>query len=215
MNNKEFLEKLKENGLVVVVRGNSREQAMETIRACYKGGIKLIEVTFTVPNADELIRQVSNEYKNDLIVGAGTVLNVKTARLAIDAGAQFVVSPNLNLELIEFCKKENIAYSPGILTPTELSVALDNGSEVIKLFPGDIARPEGLKALKGPFPNANIMTTGGVSFDNMISWFKAGAIAVGAGSNLTMKAKTGDYIGVTEDAKMWVNRISEIKGDKK
>lgn len=212
MNKEQFKEILKKESLVVVVRGNSIEQAFETVKACYKGGIKLMEITFTVPNAEKLIAKIAKEYKNtDMVIGAGSVMNVETAKLAIENGASFIVSPNVNLEIQKYLESINVAYTPGIFTPTEAAIAMDGGANVLKLFPGNIAKPSGLKALKGPYPNIEIMPTGGVSYDNLYDWFKAGAIAVGAGSNLTKKAKLNDFDGVCQDAKLWIERIKEIK----
>lgn len=212
MDNKEFLNVLSEYGLVVVVRAPSVEEGLKIVRACKKGGIKLVEITFTVPRAEQLIAAAKSEFGNDLIIGAGTVMSVQTAKVALLSGADFVVSPNLNLKLLEFSQKNKLAYTPGVLTPTEAVTAMEGGAEVLKLFPGDIAQPKGLKALRGPFPNIKIMPTGGVSFDNLEEWFSAGAIAVGAGSNLTAKAKSGDFDGVAEDAARWVEKINLIRG---
>jgi Entner-Doudoroff aldolase len=211
MNNAEFYEKLKEHGLVVVVRAPSVEEGLKIVRACKLGGIRLIEITFTVPRAEQLIVAAKEEFGDELVIGAGTVLSVQTAKIALLSGADFIVSPNLNLKLLEFSKKNGIAYTPGVLTPTEVVTAIEGGAKVLKLFPGDIAKPAGLKALRGPFPDIKIMPTGGVSFDNLEDWFKAGAVAVGAGSNLTAKAKSGDFTGVAEDAARWVERIIQLR----
>lgn len=215
MNKFQFKEVLKKEKLVVVIRGNSIMQALNTIKACYDGGVKIMEITFTVPDAEKLIYQISKEYKGtDMVIGAGTVMNIKTAKLAIENGADFIVSPNLNTEMQKYLESVNVAYTPGILTPTEAAIAMDGGANILKLFPGNIAKPDGLKALKGPYPNIEIMPTGGVSYNNLEEWFNAGAIAVGAGSNLTLKAKTNDFKGVTEDSISWVNKIKELKGSK-
>ncbi|MFA6867052.1 MAG: bifunctional 4-hydroxy-2-oxoglutarate aldolase/2-dehydro-3-deoxy-phosphogluconate aldolase [Clostridia bacterium] len=212
MNKQEFKKILEKESLVVVVRGNSLEQAFQTVEACYKGGIKLMEVTFTVPNAEKLLAKIADKYKGtDLVLGAGTVMNVQTAKLALANGASYIVSPNLNIKLQEYLESIDVAYTPGILTPTEAALAMEGGANVLKLFPGNIAQPSGLKALKGPYLNIEIMPTGGVSYENLSEWFSAGAIAVGAGSNLTAKAKTNDFDGVACDAKKWVARIKEIK----
>jgi 2-dehydro-3-deoxyphosphogluconate aldolase / (4S)-4-hydroxy-2-oxoglutarate aldolase len=190
MQNIDFLKKLKEEKLVVVVRGKSLEEAIETAEACIQGGVKFIEITFTVPGASKIINILSRKYNGqDIYIGAGTVLEIEVAKEALENGAEYIVSPDFNPYLSEYCKK---------------------GCQVLKLFPGDIAKPQGLKALRGPFPNASFMVTGGVSYENMKEWFDAGATAIGAGSNLTIKAKNGDFNGVREDAKMWVNRIKEI-----
>lgn len=209
----ETIEKL---GVVAVIRGDSLDTAVKTVDACYKGGIKIIEVTFTVPGADSLIKSLTEKYKgSDMVIGAGTVLDPETARIAILAGAKFVVSPSLNIETIKMCNRYGIPVMTGVMTPTEAQTAMEYGVNVLKLFPGDIAKPAGLKALKGPFPHANIMPTGGVSAENVEEWFKAGAFAVGAGSFLTKDAKTGDYDKVTAVCKAFVDKVQSVIGGRK
>ena len=211
----EIYQAVKTEGVVVVIRGDSVEQAIKTVEACYAGGIKIMEVTFTVPNADQIIKTLVEKYKGtDMVVGAGTVLDPETARAAILAGAQFVVSPALNVETIKLCNRYGVAVMSGIFTPTEAITALEYGVDILKLFPGDVATPKGLKALKGPLPQANIMPTGGVSLENVEEWFKAGAYAVGAGSFITKGAKTGDYKAVEDISREFVNKVKLVKGNK-
>ena len=211
----EIYQAVKQEGVVVVIRGDSVDQAIKTVEACYAGGIKIMEVTFTVPNADQIIKTLVEKYKGtDMIVGAGTVLDPETARAAILAGAQFVVSPALNVETIKLCNRYGVAVMSGIFTPTEAITALEYGVDILKLFPGDVATPKGLKALKGPLPQANIMPTGGVSLENVEEWFKAGAYAVGAGSFITKGAKTGDYKAVEDISREFVNKVKLVKGTK-
>lgn len=203
---------IKNEGVVVVIRGDGFDQAMKTVEACYKGGIKFIEVTFTVPGADKIISALCEKYKNtDMVVGAGTVLDPETARAAILAGANFVFSPSLNEETIKMCNRYDIAVVPGIFTPTEAVKALELGASFVKLFPGDVATPNGLKSIKGPLPQLKIMPTGGVSLSNVEDWFKAGAVAVGAGSFVTKGAKTGDYVAVENTARELVEKVRNIK----
>ncbi|MDE7208872.1 MAG: bifunctional 2-keto-4-hydroxyglutarate aldolase/2-keto-3-deoxy-6-phosphogluconate aldolase [Clostridia bacterium] len=207
---------IKEQGVVVVIRGNDLQEAIKTVEACYKGGIKVIEVTFTVPRADELIKTLVEKYAgSDMLVGAGTVLDPETARIAMLAGAQFIVSPSLNVDTIKTCNRYGVPVMSGVMTPTEAQTAMEYGVDILKLFPGDIAKPAGLKALKGPFPNANIMPTGGVSQDNVKEWFKVGAYAVGAGSFLTKDAKTGDFDKVEKTCRAFVEKVQSIIGGKK
>ena len=211
----EIYQAVKQEGVVVVIRGDSVDQAIKTVEACYAGGIKIMEVTFTVPNADQIIKTLVEKYKGtDMVVGAGTVLDPETARAAILAGAQFVVSPALNVETIKLCNRYGVAVMSGIFTPTEAITALEYGVDILKLFPGDVATPKGLKALKGPLPQANIMPTGGVSLENVEEWFKAGAYAVGAGSFITKGAKTGDYKAVEDISREFVNKVKAVKGNK-
>ena len=207
---------IKEQGVVVVIRGNDLQEAIKTVEACYKGGIKIIEVTFTVPKADELIKTLVEKYAgSDMLVGAGTVLDPETARVAMLAGAKFIVSPSLNIDTIKICNRYGVPVMSGVMTPTEAQTAMEYGVDILKLFPGDIAKPNGLKALKGPFPHANIMPTGGVSQDNVEEWFKAGAYAVGAGSFLTKDAKTGDFGKVEKTCKAFVEKVQSIIGGRK
>lgn len=206
---------IKQQGVVVVIRGNDLQEAIKTVEACYKGGIKVIEVTFTVPRADELIKTLVDKYAgSDMLVGAGTVLDPETARIAMLAGAQFIVSPSLNVDTIKTCNRYGVPVMSGVMTPTEAQTAMEYGVDILKLFPGDIAKPAGLKALKGPFPNANIMPTGGVSQDNVEEWFKVGAYAVGAGSFLTKDAKTGDFDKVEKTCRAFVEKVQSIIGGK-
>ncbi len=216
MNKFEVFEAVKKEGVVVVIRGNSVEQAIKSVEACYAGGIKLMEVTFTVPRADEIIKTLVDKYKGtDMVVGAGSVLDPETARAAILAGAQFIVSPALNIETMKLCNRYGVAVMPGVFTPSEAITALEYGAYIIKLFPGDVATPKGLKALKGPLPQANIMPTGGVSLENVEEWFKAGAYAVGAGSFITKGAQKGDYKAVEEVSREFVNKVHSIIGGNK
>lgn len=211
----EVYQAVKKEGVVVVIRGNSVEQAIKTVEACYAGGIKIMEVTFTVPNADEIIKALKTKYKGtDMVIGAGTVLDPETARIAILAGAEFIVSPALNVETIKLCNRYGVAVMSGIFTPTEAVTALEYGVDILKLFPGDVATPNGLKALKGPLPQANIMPTGGVSLENVQDWFKAGAYAVGAGSFITKGAQSGDYSAVEEVSRAFVQKVQAIIGGK-
>ena len=212
MKREEILTQIKACGVIAVIRGASADEGIKSSCACVKGGIRVIEVTYTMPGASEVISALVKEYGGKVIVGAGTVLDPETARAAMLAGAQFIVAPSLNLETIKLCNRYCVPCVPGIGTATELQQALEAGAGLVKLFPGDVYKPSGLKALRGPFPQADIMPTGGVSADNVQDWFKAGAAAVGAGSFLTAGAKKGDYEEVTRTARAFVQKVNEIKG---
>lgn len=212
MDKSQIYSAIKEEGVVVVIRGDGFDQAMKTVDACYKGGIRLIEVTFTVPGADKIISALCEKYKNtDMVVGAGSVLDPETARIAILAGAKFIFSPCLSEETVKLCNRYAVAVVPGVFTPTEAVKALELGCSFVKLFPGDVATPAGLKALKGPLPQLEIMPTGGVSLANAEDWFKAGAVAIGAGSFVTKGAKSGDYEAVEKTAKELVGKVRSVK----
>jgi len=208
----DVLNKIADSGIVAVVRAQSKEEAIQIAQACIKGGLKAIEVTFTVPHAEEVIQSLYDHFsKNELLIGAGTILDSKTAKKAILAGAKYIVSPGFDLETLETCHNYQVPYLPGCMTVTEMMTALSHGVEIIKLFPGSLFGPGYVKALKGPLPNIHIMPTGGVSLDNINDWVKAGVIAVGVGSELTKPAKQGDYEGVTRLARAYVDAFREAK----
>ena len=147
-----------------------------------------------------------------IILGAGTVLDPETARIAILSGARYVVSPSLNIETVKLCNRYRIACMPGAMTVREVIECLEAGADIIKVFPGELFGPKIIKAIKGPVPQAELMPTGGVTVDNAAEWIKAGAVALGAGSSLTAGAKTGDYAKITETAKLFIQRIKEARG---
>ena len=196
--------------------------AKKLVDACREKGIRLIvaesitggmicSAIVDVPGASEVISALVKEYGDKAVVGAGTVLDPETARAAMLAGAQFIVAPSLNADTIKLCNRYCVPCVPGIGSATELQQALELGAGLVKLFPGDVFKPSGLKAFKGPFPQADIMPTGGVSADNVQDWFKAGAVAVGAGSFLTAGAKKGDYEEVTRTARALVQKVNEVR----
>lgn len=210
-----ILNRLEKAGVVAVIRGESKEEALKASHATINGGMKGIELTFTVPQADQVIAELAREYANnkDIVIGAGTVLDVTTARLAIMAGAQFVVSPCFDEETAKLCNLYQIPYLPGCMTITEMKTALTYGVDIIKLFPGSAFGPSIVKAFKAPIPHLNIMPTGGVSLDNMEDWFKAGVVCVGVGGNLLAPAATGDFDKITEVAKQYMKKYQEIKAN--
>lgn len=209
MDKLEVISKLKEEKLVAVVRAESKEQGEKIIDAIVAGGINFIEITMTVPGAIDVIKELSNKYKSSesVVIGAGTVLDAETARMAILAGAKYVVSPALNVDTIKMCNRYRVAVIPGIMTVKEAVEALEMGVDVLKVFPGNAFGPSIIKAFKGPLPQANFMPTGGVSIDNVDKWLNAGAIALGTGSNLTVGAKTGNYELITKTAKEFVDTV--------
>ena len=209
----DILNKLLKAGVVSVVRGASREIAENTAIACIEGDVKAIELTFTAPEADKIIASLKEKYSNDpdVCIGAGTVLDPVTARIAIMAGADFIVSPTFDQETAEICNLYQIPYLPGCMTITEIKDALKAGVDIVKLFPGSAFGPSIIGAFKAPLPHVNIMPTGGVSLENMKDWFKAGVITVGVGGNLMKPAETGDYAGVTAAAKEYMAEFTRIK----
>ncbi len=208
----DVLKRITDVGVVAVVRATTAEEAFQIAEACIKGGLPAIELTFTVPNADQVIKKLAQTIDpKDLILGAGTVLDAKTTQIAIDAGAKYIVSPGFDLESAQLCQKLGVPYMPGCLTITEMLTAQKAGAEVVKLFPGSAFGPGYVKAVKGPLPNINIMPTGGVSLDNVEQWIKNGVVAVGVGGELTAPAKTGDFEGVTANAKAFVEAVKRAR----
>ena len=209
----DILSRLKNAGVIAVVRGKSKEEALNACHAIIKGGLTGIELTFTVPQADQVIKEHLSFYKNqpEIVIGAGTVLDAVTARLAILAGAEYIVSPSFDQETAEMCNLYQIPYLPGCMTITEIKTALKSGVDIVKLFPGSAYGPSIISAFKAPMPQVNIMPTGGVSLDNMKEWFDAGVVTVGVGGNLLAPAATGDFDKVTEVAQQYAAKMKEIK----
>lgn len=211
----DVLNQVVESGVVAVVRG-TREQAYKTAKACIAGDVKAIELTFTVPEADKVIAQLNEEYGDDdeVIIGAGTVMDAITARIAMIAGAKFIVSPTFDKETALLCNKYQVPYMPGCMSVTEIQTAMEYGSDIVKVFPGSVVGNGFVSAVKAPIPYANIMPTGGVNLENMKDWYAKGVVVVGAGSNLVGPADQGDYAAVTANAKKYRAEIQRIKGAK-
>ncbi len=207
-----ILSAIKKTGVVAVIRADNEEQAYKITDACLKGGINSLEITFTVPRAHRIIESLDKKYGNDILLGAGTVLDSETARIAILSGAKYIVSPYLNVEMIKLCNRYQVPTMPGVMTIKEVVEAMEAGADILKIFPGGVFGPKFIKDIKGPLPQAQLMPTGGVSIDNVQEWIKAGAVAVGAGSALTKGAKTGDYDLVTKVAKEFIEKIKIARG---
>lgn len=207
-----ILNKLADAGVIPVIRGKSKEQGKKACDALIAGEMTALEITFTIPEATELIQEVVSEHQDSaIVVGAGTVLEATTARLAIMAGAEFIVSPSFDLETAKICNLYQIPYIPGCMTITEIKDALQAGSEIIKLFPGSAYGPSMIPAVKAPLPHANIMPTGGVNLANLTEWFQAGAVAVGVGGNLLAPMNEGNYDAITEMAAQYMEAFRKIK----
>jgi len=200
------------SGLIAVVRATSGDQALKVAEACRQGGAAAIEITFTVPGAAQVIERLASEYaKGEILIGAGTVLDPETARIAILAGAQYVVSPCLNPEVVRLCSRYGVASMPGAMTVREVLDCLECGADVVKAFPGEVVGPAFIKAVRGPLPQARLVPTGGVGIENVAEWIKAGSFAVGVGGNLTAGAKTGDYGAVTAMTRRFVEAIAAAR----
>ncbi|OQO69279.1 bifunctional 2-keto-4-hydroxyglutarate aldolase/2-keto-3-deoxy-6-phosphogluconate aldolase [Enterococcus villorum] len=208
------LKQLERAGVIAVVRGTNKEQAIKVSRAVIEGGMTGIELTFTVPNAEQAIQELVATYQKraDVVIGAGTVLDAMTARLAIMAGAEFIVSPCFDSETAKICNLYQIPYLPGCMSINEMKEALKAGVDIIKLFPGSTFGPSIVQAFKAPLPQLNIMPTGGVSLENMDQWFDAGVVAVGVGGNLIAPAEKGNFEEVTRIAKQYIKKLQVIRG---
>ncbi len=206
------LGKVIESGLVAIVRTNSADQAARIAEACARGGVAAIEITFTVPGATAVIEALAKQYASgEILIGAGTVLDPETARIAILAGAQYIVSPSVSPETARLCNRYQIPYMPGAGTMREIVDAMECGADIVKLFPGETLGPAFVKAVKGPLPQASLMPTGGVSVENVAEWIKAGAVAVGVGGSLTAGAQSGNYQQITDTAKQFIERIQQAR----
>jgi len=207
----EVLHKIATSGVVAVIRAENPEQAARIADACALGGITALEITFTVPGAAGVIEHLAKKCSKEILLGAGTVLDPETARIAILAGAQFVVSPALNAETARLCNRYQVPYMPGAATIGEVIAAMECGADVVKVFPGEILGPAFVKAVKGPLPQAQLMPTGGVNLENVAQWINAGAVAIGVGGNLTAGAKSGDFSSITQIARQFVEKIKEAR----
>jgi 2-dehydro-3-deoxyphosphogluconate aldolase/(4S)-4-hydroxy-2-oxoglutarate aldolase len=194
--------------LAIVIRGDNLTMAEKTAEACVKGGIKTLEVTFTVPKAGHLIETLIDQYE-DVLVGAGTVLDSETARIAILSGAKFIVSPSFDKETAKLCNRYQIPYLPGCMTINEMLRAAEYGVSVLKLFPGQSYEPSFIKNIHGPLPYLDIMPTGGITIDNVGSWLEAGAVMVGIGGEITRPAKEGDYDKIEQLANEFQKKVQE------
>ncbi|SDO66691.1 2-dehydro-3-deoxyphosphogluconate aldolase / (4S)-4-hydroxy-2-oxoglutarate aldolase [Paenibacillus sp. yr247] len=214
-----LVQQISSEGVVAVLRGDTPEEVVEMADQAIAGGIKVIEVTMTVPFALRAIEELAKRYSSTAqdaakyaIIGVGTALDPETARAAILSGAEFVVGPSLNPNTVALCNRYRVPVMPGCMTIQEIQTALELGVDIVKLFPGNLYSPAMIKAIKGPLPQANIMPTGGVSLSNLGEWIQAGAVAVGIGSDLTSEAvKTGNYSLVAKKAAQYIEAYQAAK----
>jgi 2-dehydro-3-deoxyphosphogluconate aldolase/(4S)-4-hydroxy-2-oxoglutarate aldolase len=212
MNKEQVLASIIRQGMVAIVRTENIEQARRVAAACLEGGVGALEITFTVPGAHKAIEELARTYEGDgLILGAGTVLDAETARIAILSGAQYIISPCLDEGTAKLCNRYRIPYMPGIMTPAEAVRAMEAGADILKVFPAVLFGPAIIKAFLGPLPQARFMPTGGVSPENAGSWIKAGAVALGVGSELTKGSLTGDYALITRTARAYIKAIEAAR----
>ncbi len=206
------LKRIEETGIVAVVRAENPDQALKVADAIKTGGIQAIEITMTVPGAVEVIKELADTYSNDeILIGAGSVLDSETARTCILAGAEYIVAPIFDVETIKLCNRYQKAVMPGCMSVTEVLRAMEAGADVVKVFPATLFGPKIIKAIKGPLPQAPLLPTGGVNLDNVAEWIKAGSFAVGVGSALTAGARNGDYDQVAETAAKFIEKITTAR----
>jgi len=205
------LNRIIDTGLVAIIRADVADHAARIAEACAKGGVSVLEITFTVPGAAKVIEALSKEYEDEMIVGAGTVLDPETARIAILSGARFVVSPALNADTARLCNRYQVPHMPGTGTVKEIIAAMELGAEIIKIFPSEGLGPGFVKAVRSPLPQAQLMPTGGVSLDNVTDWIKAGCIAVGVSGHLTGYKKASDSKTITDAARQFLARIRKAR----
>jgi len=213
MSKADSLQHVLNRGLVAIIRAPSSEKIVRIARALLDGGIDVIEVTFTVPGALEVLQEVDEELGNEILLGAGTILDTETARAAILAGAQFIVTPTVNLDVIQLCRRYDKLCLPGAYTPTEILTAWEAGGDIIKVFPADIGGPAYLKALRGPLPQVPLMPTGGVNLDTLRDFLAAGACAVGLGGALVEPEaeRSGDMQRIQKQAARFVDAIRAFR----
>lgn len=178
------LQQVLDTGIVAVVRSPDSQQLVEVCRALADGGVTVVEITMTVPDALEVLRRVRKELGDRVLLGAGTVLDTETARAVFLAGAEYIVSPTVNVEVIRLCQRYDKLVMPGAFTPTEILTAWEAGADIVKVFPADVVGPAFFKALKGPLPQIRVMPTGGVDLKTAADFLKAGACCLGVGGQL-------------------------------
>jgi 2-dehydro-3-deoxyphosphogluconate aldolase/(4S)-4-hydroxy-2-oxoglutarate aldolase len=205
--------KIEQLGVLAVIRGSSKDLTLQIVDALVKGGVTGIEITFTTPNPLEVVAALSQEYRERIVLGMGTLTLPEQAAKAKEAGARFLVSPHIEDELARAMTTTGLPVMMGALTPSEVMKAWSLGSDVIKIFPGSLGGPAYMKSLKGPFPDIPMMPTGGVTDKNLTEWFNAGAFAVGAGSNLCPKslALSGEFDQITQIARDFVAAIEAAR----
>jgi 2-dehydro-3-deoxyphosphogluconate aldolase / (4S)-4-hydroxy-2-oxoglutarate aldolase len=211
MSREKHLQRVIDCGIVAVVRFSDPDPLVEVIKALFDGGVTVAEVTLTVPDALEVLREAKLKLGDRVLLGAGTVLDPETARAALLAGAEFLVAPNLNLDVIKLCRRYDKLVMPGAFTPTEVVTAWEAGADIVKVFPADVVGPAFFKALRGPLPQVKLMPTGGVDLTTAAEFLKAGAVCLGVGGQLVdpKAVASGDFARITQLAKQYVEIVKQ------
>lgn len=215
MGKTEVFQKIRDIGVIPVVRASSAEEAIQVVEAIKAGGLPILEITMTIPGAVQVIEQLTKRFGAEAIVGAGTVLDASVARACISVGAQFIVSPALNVETIACCREQEITVMPGALTPTEIVTAWNAGADFVKVFPaGAMGGASYIKSIKAPLPQIELVPTGGVTLATAASFIEAGAAAIGVGADLVdIKAiRAGHPEKVTEAARAYIEAVRMARG---
>lgn len=200
-------------GIVAILRAPSGEVLADVADALVAGGIDVIEVTFTVPKADQVLQKVADRLGDRILLGAGTILDTETARIALLAGAKFLVTPVVNCDVIQLCRRYDRVVMPGALTPTEVLTAWEAGADVVKIFPSEVTGPAYLKALHGPLPQIRLMPTGGVNLETAADFLRSGACALGLGSALVegKAIASRDFARIESLARKYVQIVAETR----
>ncbi len=214
MNKTETLKTIRETGVIAIMRARSSAQLMAAADAIKKGGVRAIEVTMTTPGALGVIAEAKARYGSDVVFGAGTVLDPESGRAAILAGADFIVSPTLNLGLIALCNRYSIPVAPGCYSPTEILTGWEAGADLIKLFPASVGGPDLVKAILAPLPQVQIVPVGGVDLGTAADFIRKGAVALGVGSDLVNQKllDTGDMDELTRRAAAYIEQVKKGRG---
>lgn len=201
----EQLARMLNSGIVAVVRASDGKRLVDVARALLAGGVEAVEITFTVPKAVKVLEEVADSLGDQILLGAGTVLDTETARAALLAGAEYIVSPTLDVKVIELCRRYDKLVMPGAFTPTEVLTAWQAGADIVKIFPSDLTGPKYLKALRGPLPQVRMMPTGGVNLNTAAEFLTAGACALGVGGSLveSKAVEANDMTRITELAQQF------------
>lgn len=209
------LARVLDTGIVAILRAKSGELLCDVAEALAAGGVDVIEITFTVPRADQILRQLTDKLGDRVLLGAGTVLDTETARIALLAGAQFLVSPTVNLDVIEMCQRYDKLSMPGAFSPTEVLAAWQAGADVVKVFPCDVLGPGYLKSLHGPLPQIRLLPTGGVNLETAASYLRAGACALGLGGALveSKAVEAGDLTRIESLARQFVDIVQQTRSE--
>ncbi len=214
MSKERQLQQVLDSGIVAVVRSPDSQQLVEVARALADGGVTVVEITMSVPNALEVLREVRQALGDRILLGAGTVLDAETARAVLLAGAEYIVAPTLNLEVIRLCQRYDKVVMPGAFTPTEILTAWEAGADIVKVFPADVVGPAFFKAMKGPLPQIRLMPTGGVDLNTAASFLKAGACCLGVGGQLVEPKAVAErnFDRIRELARQYVAIVKQCRG---